>query len=172
MKRLILQATAIATVLALSACATSSPDTISRNEAQRMSTVLDAVVLSTRPVVVDGTQSGIGAAAGGIAGGVAGSSVGGSRESVVVGVIGAVVGGVIGNAVERSSTREEALEILVQLRNGDRRSIVQARATETFAPGDPVILISTGGRVRVAKAPGAAPAATPAPRSSATPSTT
>jgi outer membrane lipoprotein SlyB len=97
---------------------------------------------------------------------VAGSSVGGSRESLAVGIIGAVIGGVIGNAVERSGTREEAVEILVQLRNGDRRSIVQSKAAETFAPGDAVILVTTGGRVRVSKAPVIAPQPgdSPAPR--------
>jgi outer membrane lipoprotein SlyB len=94
---------------------------------------------------------------------MAGSSVGGRREAVVVGLIGAVVGGVVGNAVERNTTREEALEILVQLRNGDRRAVVQAKASETFAPGDAVILVTTGGKVRVRKAPVAAPpAANPA----------
>ncbi|MDO8419283.1 MAG: glycine zipper 2TM domain-containing protein [Rubrivivax sp.] len=150
---------------ALVGCTTTSPDVVSRNDAQRLSTVVDAVVLSTRAVVVDGTQSGIGASAGGVVGGVAGSSVGGRREAVAVGVIGAVVGGVVGNVVERAATREEAVEILVQLRNGDRRSVVQARASETFAPGDAVILVTTGGKVRVTKAPvlPAAPATTSAP---------
>ena len=147
----------IASALSLGACATSSPDVVSRNDAQRMSTVIEAVVLSTRLVTVDGSQSGLGAATGGVIGGIAGSSVGGSREGMVVGVIGAVVGGVIGNATERAATREEGLEILVQLRNGDRRSVVQARAAESFAPGDPVILVTTGGRVRVTKAPMVAP---------------
>ena len=53
---------ALAAALALAAgCATTSPDVVSRSDAQRMSSVTDAVVLSTRPVVVDGTQSGIGA---------------------------------------------------------------------------------------------------------------
>lgn len=162
MNRLLLRSTALLPLLAVAACSTTSPDVVSRNEAQRLSTVVDAVVLSSRPVVVDGQQSGIGAAAGGIAGGVAGSSVGGQREAVVVGIIGAVVGGVIGNAVERGATREEAVEILVQLKNGDRRSVVQAKAAETFNPGDPVILVTTGGRVRVTKAPVIAP---PAPAS-------
>lgn len=153
--------TLIACALAalLSACATSSPDVVSRNEAQRLSTVLDAVVLSSRPVVVDGNQSGIGSAAGGVMGGVAGSSVGGRREAVAVGIIGAVIGGVIGNAAERLGTREEAVEILLQLKSGDRRSVVQARAAEVFAPGDAVILVTTGGRVRVTKAPSVGPAA-------------
>lgn len=144
---------ALAAAAVLAACSTTSPDVVSRDEAQRLSTVVDAVVLSTRPVIVEGTQSGIGASAGGVVGGVAGSSVGGRREAVAVGVIGAVVGGVVGNAIERGTTREEALEILVQLRNGDRRSVVQARAAESFSPGDAVILVTTGGKVRVIKAP-------------------
>jgi outer membrane lipoprotein SlyB len=147
----------LALVAALAACTTTSPDVIQRGDAQRLSTVVDATVLSVRPVVVDGTQSGIGSAAGAVAGGVAGSSVGGRREAVVVGVLGAVVGGVIGNAVERAGTREEAYEILVQLKSGERRSIVQAKGEEALSPGDPVILVTTGGKVRVTKAPTAAP---------------
>jgi outer membrane lipoprotein SlyB len=135
---------------------------VNRNDTQRMATVIDAVVLSTRPVIVDGAQSGLGAAAGGALGGIAGSGIGGSRDSMVIGVIGAVVGGVIGNAAERSATREDGLEILVQLRNGDRRSVVQARAAESFAPGDPVILVTTGGRVRVTRAPVVTPVASSA----------
>lgn len=165
MKRLSIRAAAslaLAAAAALAGCATSSPDVVSRNEAQRLSAVVDAVVLSTRPVTVDGNQSGIGATAGGVVGGIAGSSVGGSREAVAVGIIGAVVGGVVGNAVERQTTREEAVEILVQLKNGDRRSVVQARAGETFAPGDPVILVTTGSRVRVTRAPQVTPTSTPA----------
>jgi outer membrane lipoprotein SlyB len=140
-------------LMALSACTTTNPDVVSRDEAQRLATVVDATVLTTRPVTVDGTQSGIGGAAGGIVGGIAGSGVGGQRESAAVAVIGAVVGGVIGNAAERAATREEAVEILVQLKNGDRRSVVQAKAAESFQPGDAVIIVTTGGKVRVTKAP-------------------
>jgi outer membrane lipoprotein SlyB len=151
MKRLLIISTSA--LLALSACTTTSPDVVSRDEAQRLATVVDAVVLTTRPVVVDGSQSGFGGAAGGIVGGIAGSGVGGQRESAAVAVIGAVVGGIVGNATERAATREQALEILVQLKNGDRRSIVQAKATENFQPGDAVIIVTTGGKVRVTKAP-------------------
>lgn len=147
----------------LAGCSTTSPDVISRHDANRMSSVIDGTVLSTRPVVVEGQQSGIGAAAGSVVGGVAGSSVGGSRDAVAVGVIGAIVGGVVGNAVERFGTREESVEILVQLRSGERRSIVQAKAAETLNPGDAVILVTTGGKVRVTKAPVAQPS--PAPHS-------
>lgn len=146
-------------VAALAACSTTSPDVVSKHEAQRLATVSDGVVLSTRAVIVEGSQSGIGGAAGGLVGGVAGASVGGRREAMAVGVIGAVVGGVVGNAVERFSTREDAIEVLIQLRNGERRSIVQARGTEPLNAGDAVILINTSGKVRVTRAPSVQPSA-------------
>ena len=41
---------ALASVMALAGCATSSPDVISRHDAQRMSTVIDATVLTVRNV--------------------------------------------------------------------------------------------------------------------------
>lgn len=148
-----LVATAVALAAALSGCSTTSPDVIKRSEAQRLSQVQDAVVLTVRPVKVDGSQSGVGAAAGGVVGAIAGSSVGGRREGQVAGVLGAVAGAVIGNAIERSGTTEEALEILVQLRNGERRSVVQAKGSEVFNPGDAVILTTTGGKTRVSRAP-------------------
>jgi len=147
----------LAAVAALAACTTTSPDVIQKGDAQRLSQVQDGTVLSVRPVVVEGSQSGIGAAAGGVAGGVAGSTVGGHREQAVVGVLGAVAGAVVGNAVERMSTREEAVEILVQLKNGERRAIVQAKGNETLAAGDAVILVTTGGKTRVSRAPAIAP---------------
>jgi outer membrane lipoprotein SlyB len=146
MKRLLV---ATALVASLAACSTTSPDVISRSDAQKMSTVIDGVVLSTRPVTVEGSQSG----AGGVIGGVAGSSVGGSREAVAVGVLGAVIGGIVGNAAERYGTREEAVELLVQLKNGERRAIVQAKGSETLVAGDAVIIVTTGGKVRVSRAP-------------------
>ena len=149
----------LAAAVVLSACSTTSPDVVQRGDAQRLSQVQDATVLSSRPVTVDGSQSGIGGAAGGVTGAIAGSSVGGRREGAVVGVIGAVAGAVIGNAIERSATKEDALEIIVQLRNGERRAIIQARGAESFNSGDPVVLVTTGGKTRVTRAPAVVPPA-------------
>ncbi|GAP37066.1 glycine zipper domain-containing protein [Piscinibacter sakaiensis] len=137
----------------LAACSTTSPDVVQPRDAQRLSQVQDATVLSVRPVVVEGRQSGVGGMAGGVVGGIAGSGVGGYRDSAVGAVLGAVVGAVVGNAVERYGTREEAVEVLVQLRNGERRAIVQARGQEVLNAGDPVLLVTTGGRTRVQRAP-------------------
>lgn len=138
----------------LGACASSSPDVIQRGDAQRMAKVEDGVVLTVRTVVVDGTQSGIGAAVGGVAGAVGGYSGSGvQREAQVLGMLVGVAGAAAGNAIERLATREDAYEILVQLKTGDRRAIVQGKGEEVFAPGDAVILVTTGGKVRVTKAP-------------------
>ncbi len=163
-------ALALATALALAACATSNPDVVTRADTQYMSTVTDAVVLSVRPVTIEGSQSGAGAVAGGVVGAVAGSTAGhsGSPESAIVGVLGAVAGGVIGNAAERYGTREEGVEIMVQLRSGERRSIIQAKGNETFAPGDPVILVTTGNKVRVTRAPAVVPPPPPPPATGST----
>jgi outer membrane lipoprotein SlyB len=141
-------------VLVLAGCASSSQDVIQRGDAQRLSTVVDAVVLSVRTVKVEGSQSGVGAATGGVVGGLAGYGAGSNqREGQIIGILAATAGAVAGNVIERAGTREEAYEILLQLRNGDRRAIVQAKGAEVFNPGESVILVTTSGKVRVAKAP-------------------
>jgi outer membrane lipoprotein SlyB len=144
----------VAAVAVLSACATSSPDVISRQDAQVAAQVQDGTVISIRPVTVDGSQSGMGAAAGGIVGaavGTGGSTI--QREKIGLGVLAGVAGALAGNAIERMATKEEAFEIIVQLRNGDRRAIVQAKGNETLLAGDSVIIVTSGGKVRVSRAP-------------------
>lgn len=157
MSKLITSLSVVA-ALVLSACSTTNPDVVQRDQAQRMSQVQDATVLSVRPVTVDGSQSGIGGVAGGVTGAIAGSSMGGRREGQIAGVLGAVAGAVIGNAVERAATKEEALEIILQLRNGERRSVIQAKGEENFNPGEAVLLVTTGGKTRVMRAPAVTPA--------------
>ena len=104
----------VAAVTVLSACATSSPDVISRQDAQVAAQVQDGTVISIRPVTVDGSQSGMGAAAGGIVGaavGTGGSTI--QREKIGLGVLG----------------------------------------NETLMAGDSVIIVTSGGKVRVSRAP-------------------
>lgn len=155
-----LAASLLGLALALSACSTTSPDVIKPGDAQRLSQVADAVVLGVRPVTVEGSQSGVGAAAGAVVGGIGGSMASGhSRTSTAAAVVGAVVGGVVGNAAERFGTRESAIEILLQMPNGERRAIVQAEGSEVFKPGDAVILVTTAGKTRVMLAPKTTPSA-------------
>ena len=154
MKRFIQFSLTLVVVGALAACASSSPDVIQRGDAQRMAQVQDGVVLSVRNVVVDGSQSGIGAGVGGVVGAIGGFGGSGvQREAQVLGVLAGVAGAAAGNVIERFATKEDAVEILVQLKGGDRRAIVQAKGAEVLVPGEAVIIVTTGGKVRVTKAP-------------------
>jgi outer membrane lipoprotein SlyB len=154
MKRAIHLMLVVSIAVVLGACASSSPDVIKRGDAQRMAQVEDAVVLSIRSVVVDGSQSGVGATVGGVVGAIGGYGGSGvQREAQVLGVLAGVAGAAAGNVIERFATKEEAFEILVQLKGGERRAIVQAKGTEKLEAGDAVIIVTTGGKVRVTKAP-------------------
>ena len=154
MKPILNLSLALIVAATLGACASSSPDVIQRGDTQRMAQVQDGVVLSVRTVTVDGSQSGVGATVGGVVGAVGGYSASGvQREGQVLGLLIGVAGAAAGNAIERFSTREEAVEILIALKGGERRAIVQAKGAEVLVPGDAVILVTTGGKVRVTKAP-------------------
>ena len=160
-------------VVSLAGCATHSPDVIHPYEAQRMAYLSDATVLSVRPVTIDGYQTGAGAGVGAVAGGIAAANAASYRNSGWAGLLGFVVGGVVGNAVERSATQQNAVELLLQMRNGERRSIVQANGNEGWAVGEPVVLVTTGGRTRVTRAPqpGAQPVLQPVPQGYRAPET-
>lgn len=154
MKRVLQILLAGALALVLGACASSSPDVIKRSDAQRLSRVEDGVLLSVRSVTVDGSQSGVGAAVGGVTGAIAGATAGHSNAaSNVAGILVGVAGAVAGNTIERMATREDASELLIQLKSGERRAVVQAKGSEVLVPGDSVILVTTSGKVRVTKAP-------------------
>ena len=140
---------AVLAAAALAGCATSkSGDVYSRDEALREQTVRLARVESVRPVTIQGTRSGIGAASGAVVGGVAGSGVGHGKGSTIAGVLGAVGGGVAGQAIEEGTTRKNGVEITVRLQNGELRAIVQEE-TDKFVAGQKVRLLTSGGVTRV-----------------------
>jgi outer membrane lipoprotein SlyB len=139
----------LAAAAALAGCATSkSGDVYSRDEALREQTVRLATVESVRPVTIQGTRSGIGAAAGGVVGGVAGSGVSHGKGSAIAGVLGAVGGGVAGQAIEEGTTRRSGVEVTVRLQSGELRAVVQEE-TDKFVPGQRVRLLTSGGVTRV-----------------------
>ena len=133
----------------LAGCIThESGNVYSKHEAGREQTVRMATVDSVRKVSLEGSQSGLGAAAGGAVGGIAGSQVGHGAGSSVAAVLAGVAGGVAGNALEHKATSKDALEITVRLDSGEMRAIVQ-EADQQFAPGQRVRLLSSGGVTRV-----------------------
>jgi outer membrane lipoprotein SlyB len=140
---------AVALAAALAGCIThESANVYGKHEAGREQTVRMATVDSVRKVTLEGSQSGVGAAAGGAVGGISGSQVGHGAGSSVAAVIGAVAGGAAGNALESKATSHDALEITVKLDSGEMRAIVQ-EADQQFSPGQRVRLLSSGGVTRV-----------------------
>lgn len=139
-----------ASIVALSGCASPSlsGSAYSRDQARQEQSVRTGVVESVRQVQIEGTRSGIGAAAGGAVGGVAGSSVGHGKGAAVGAIIGAVGGGVAGQAIEQAATRKPGLEITVKLDNGSMVAITQ-EADEAFRPGERVRILAGGGVSRV-----------------------
>ena len=133
----------------LAGCMTrESANVYGKHEAGREQLVRYATVDSVRKVVIQGSQSGVGALAGGVGAGVAGSSVGSGRGSAAAAVLGGVAGGVLGNVAEEKMTRKEAFEIIVKLESGELRAIVQ-EADQEFEPGQRVKLVTSGGVTRV-----------------------
>lgn len=140
---------AITLAAALGGCIThESGNVYSKHEAGREQTVRMATVESVRKVMLEGSQSGLGAAAGGAVGGISGAQVGHGAGSGVAAVLGGVAGGVAGNALESKATSHDALEITVRLDSGEMRAIVQ-EADPQFTPGQRVRLLSSGGVTRV-----------------------
>ena len=122
-----------------------------RREARRVYEVRMGVVESVRSVRLEGTESGVGAAAGAAVGGIAGSTVGGGKGQTIGAVLGAVAGGVAGAAAEEALTRKPGLEITVRLDSGRTIAVVQEDTGERFAIGDRVRVLESGGQARVSR---------------------
>lgn len=138
--------------LLLAGCASSqSGDVYSRDQAQREMTIRKGIVESVRLVTVEGTKTGLGGISGAAVGGIAGSNIGGGKGQLVGAIIGAVAGALAGGAIEDSVTKTQALEITVQLDSGSSVVVVQASQEGEFRAGDPVRLVTGGGKTRVTR---------------------
>ena len=136
-------------VVVLTGCAAgSSGSDYTRGQARQEQSVRTGVVESVREVKIEGTRSGIGAAAGGIAGGIGGSTVTDGKLGAIAAVLGAVGGGLAGQAMEQGVTGRKGLEITVKLDNGSLVSVTQ-EADEEFKPGERVRILRGGGVSRV-----------------------
>ena len=147
--RLIVLAFAAAASVVLSGCAGSqSGSAYSRSQTRGEMHVRMGVIESVRTVMIEGTQSGVGAAAGAVVGGVAGSDIGHGKGSTVGSVLGAVLGGVAGQAIEERTTKKDGLEITVKLDSGQIIAVTQ-EADEAFRAGERVRVLSGSGATRV-----------------------
>jgi outer membrane lipoprotein SlyB len=140
-----------ASLLVLAGCAdTPSGSVYNRSQTRNEMSVRMGVVQAVRSVVIEGSQSGVGAVAGGAVGGVAGSNVGEGKGATIGTILGAVAGGVAGQAIEERFTRKDGLEITIKLDNGSIIAITQM-ADEPFKVGDTVRVLSGNGATRVSR---------------------
>ena len=136
----------------LTGCASGrGGDDYERAEARRVYEVKMGIVEHVRSVKLEGTETGIGAAAGGAVGGIAGSTAGRGKGSAVGAVLGAVVGGLAGAAAEEVTTRKTGVEVTVSLDSGRTIALVQEDKGENFKVGERVRVLESGGQVRVSR---------------------
>ena len=140
--------TAFAAILLAGCAGSQSGSAYSRTQTRGEMHVRMGIVESVRTVLIEGTQSGVGAVAGGVVGGVAGSNVGQGRGSTVGSVLGAVLGGVAGQAIEERASKKDGLEITIKLDSGQIIAVTQ-EADEQFHAGEKVRVLSGSGVTRV-----------------------
>lgn len=122
-----------------------------RAEARGAMAVRFGEVTTVRPVLLEGTQSGVGTMSGAAVGGIAGSGVGGGKGSAVAAVIGAVAGGIAGAAIEKNTTQRQGIEVTVKMDNGQYLAVVQEDNGENFRTGERVRILDGQGNTRVAR---------------------
>ena len=141
-------------VLALGACAPRNTNTTYTGaDIGRSAEVSYGVIVSMRPVTIQGGQSGVGTFGGAAAGATAGSFIGGDPRMRILGAIGgAIVGGLAGSAAEGALSTGQAVEFIIREDTGQTVSVVQTNE-ENFRPNERIVL-TRGARTRIARAAG------------------
>ena len=132
--------------LSLGACATQSQNRYSHRDVGRATSVEFGTVMATRPVDIQGQNTG--------AGGLAMSNVGKGSGNLAAILGGALVGAVAGAAVEQAVSDRTGIEYVVTLANGRTITIVQEQAVAEpiFGPGQRVMIQTNGTYQRVLSA--------------------
>lgn len=142
----------LSTLFALSGCASSlQGDIYSRDETRKIQSIEYGQIRQIRPVIIDGTRTGAGAAAGGAAGAVLGGGISsGSRESRLGSIVFGALGVMIGDMTEDKLTKAQGLEMLLLLDSGQAVVVVQeVDDLNEFTVGQRIRLISSDLNQRV-----------------------
>jgi outer membrane lipoprotein SlyB len=141
----------LSTIIGAGCASSASSKVYPRYQAQQAWTVEYGKIAGLDSVLIEGERSYLGQAGGGYIGYEVGrAAVDGSGRGVA-GAVGAVAGAVAGDAVEERVTRQQGLQITVDLDEGPTVAIVQA-ADQPFAVGERVkVLRGQRGAARVTK---------------------
>lgn len=112
------------------------------------------VLINVRAVKV-ADESGIGASSAAASGAIGGATASDNAAgAAVLAIAGAVAGGVVGHAAEKSLTKQDAFEYVVEAENGALLTLVQG-GPDRFVTGEAVLVIY-GSPSRIVKAQTAA----------------
>ena len=152
--RSLIPAVGLVALLALGACAPRNTNTTYTGaDIGRSAQVSYGVIVSMRPVTIQGGQSGVGTFGGAAAGATAGSFIGGDPRMRILGAIGgAIVGGLAGSAAEGALSTGQAMEFIIREDSGQTVSVVQTNE-ENFQPNERIVL-TRGARTRIARTAG------------------
>ncbi|CAM2158349.1 outer membrane lipoprotein SlyB (plasmid) [Pararobbsia alpina] len=131
-----------------------SPDSYQPSSLMRGSQVEAATVVRVRPVMIEGQANGrdaspIATVLSSVAGAVLGARViGNGNGRYIAGAMSGTISGVVAQQVTSSAVRQPGLEIVVKTESGRFMSITQG-AQQMFAPGERVMLVSSGMDYRV-----------------------
>jgi outer membrane lipoprotein SlyB len=138
---------ALSALLVSSGCAPAvAPRTYSAYDAGRPMSVRYGVVDSVRAVKIQTPPTGAGAAVGSTVGAIAGAAAGSNNSfyynsgSWWGALAGALLGGLVGSAIEAGASKQDGLELKVQMNDGETLVVVQD-AQEAFKAGDVVELV-------------------------------
>lgn len=129
--------------MVLPGCASRGGRTYTDGEVRQVQRVQQGTVLDVTEVMVSEDSSLLGPTIGGVAGGVIGSLFGHGTGRTLAVIGGAAIGALTGAAVESGVRRYKALQITMQMDNGDSLVVVQG-FDEFFIKGDRVRVITTG----------------------------
>ena len=139
--------------IALSGCARNlSSNSYSDTHVGEASRTYKGTIVSVRTVNVSPEKLGdnyVGTAHGGVAGGVLGTQFGNGRGRIATTAGGAILGALGGAFAENELQNQDAYEYVVEMRNGEMRTVIQGMDTK-YSPGQSVLLmISDRGRSRI-----------------------
>ncbi len=138
----------------LGACAKQiSPNTYTNQHVGEASETFAGTIASVRQVMVQGSDelrdNNTGVLAGGVLGGIGGSTLGKGKGNYAMTALGAVAGAAAGAYAEQELSKQNALEYIVQLDNGQLLTVVQG-LEPSFTPGQRVFVIKgQRGRSRI-----------------------
>ena len=146
----------LAAILLLASCASQTGSSYASRQTRQASEVYMGTITHLHAAYIDNNLTGVGTLGGAVVGGVVGSAAGSPKWSyagrTLMTLGGAVIGALAGTGVEKALNSKDALEIDVNLDNGQTLSIVQELGDEerSFAVGDRVrVLRSSGDSARV-----------------------